>query len=62
MFEIGHSRNHSITEGAAVKILVFLILAENSWYNWQTDWFVETYVHIHYEVDFIVYYDGLWGA
>jgi len=50
MFEIGHSRNHSVTEGAAVKILVFLILAENSWYNWQTGGFVETYVHIHYEV------------
>ena len=25
MFEIGHSRNHSVTEGVAVKILVFLI-------------------------------------
>ena len=62
IFEIGHSRNHSITEGAAVMILVYLILTENSWYNWQTGGFVETYVRIHYEVDFIVYYGGLWGT
>ena len=43
-------------------ILVYLILTENSWYNWQTGGFVETYVRIHYEVDFIVYYGGLWGT
>jgi len=30
IFEIGYSRNHSITEGAAVMILLILILAENS--------------------------------